>query len=119
MPQACHGALEMGSGPARASCKSGFDRLRSFTPHYNDIRDARWRSRRAAPPTLWPNCRLGDRGLRSELGVGDEKEFLRVQVAAASCRDENSLRLRRTAHLCRLNARAVSTRRRRLLAAGR
>src|SRR5882762_8032995 len=55
--QACHGALEMGSGSAKASCESGFDRSRPFTRHTATCGDARWRSRRAAPPIQWPNCR--------------------------------------------------------------
>ena len=38
MPQACHGALEMDSGSAKASCESGFDRSRPFTRHHSDMR---------------------------------------------------------------------------------
>src|SRR5437660_10618555 len=38
MPQACHGALEMGSGLAKASCKSGFECLRPFTRHHSAMR---------------------------------------------------------------------------------
>ena len=38
MPQACHGALEMGRGSVKASCESDSDDWRPFTRHHIDIR---------------------------------------------------------------------------------